>query len=110
MKVRQRRLADEIRDLIASCFQGGRMEDPRLGGVTITAVKLSPDYQVASVYYRVFNDVAHEEVQKGLERAAGMLRHQLRHLELRRLPSLRFFYDASIERGERIENLLSKLD
>jgi ribosome-binding factor A len=110
MKVRQQRLADEIRDLLANCFQGGRMEDPRLGGVVITAVKLSPDYQVATVYFRVFNHIPQEDALKGLEHASGMLRHQLRSLDLRRLPTLRFFFDESIERAERIEGILHKIN
>lgn len=111
MAIRKDRMADEIRDLIARCFQGGQMEDPRLAGVTITAVKLSGDLQLASVYFRVYGDErAVDAAQRGLQSAAGFLRRRLADaLDVRRVPTLRFFYDESIERGSRIEELLSKL-
>ncbi len=112
MGLRQERLADEIRDLIAVCFMGGQMSDPRLDNVNITAVKLTGDLQLASVYYRVIgDDVAVKEAQKGLHSASGFLRHRLAEaLEIRRIPSLRFFHDESVERGSRIEGLLARLD
>lgn len=112
MALRQQRLADEIRDILASLFSGGQMSDPRLESVTITAVKLSGDLQLASVYFRVYGeDPKVDAVQRGLESAAGLMRRRLAdELDVRRVPTLRFFYDESIERGSRIEDLLAKLD
>ena len=112
MGLRQERLADEIRDVVAACFQGGQMSDPRLQFVAITAVKLTGDLQLASVYYRMIGDgMPKEKVQAGLERAGVFLRRRVAEsIEMRRVPSLRFFFDESIERGSRIENLLSHLN
>ena len=117
MGLRQQRLADQIRDLLAQCFSAGQMRDPRLETVTITHVKLSGDLQLATVYYRIMNESGSnlgQEVdgaQAGLEHASGFLRKKLAgHLDIRRVPNLRFFYDESVERGARIEYLLSKLD
>jgi ribosome-binding factor A len=114
MGLRQERLADEIRDLIAGCFLGGQMGDPRLESVTITAVKLSPDLQLATVYFRIYGEVDDGMIQRatrGLESAGGFFRKRLADaLDIRRIPSLRFFYDESIERGARIEKLLGDLD
>ena len=110
MGLRQERLADEIRDVLAMCFQAGRMEDPRLAGVTITAVKLTGDLQLASVYFRVYGDDA-AAAEKGLISASSFLRrHLAESVEMRRVPGLRFFFDEAIERGSRIEELLSKLN
>lgn len=111
MGVRQQRLADEIRDIIGVAFMGGQMSDPRLGSVTITAVKLTGDLQLATVYFRVMSDeVKVKDVARGLESATTFLRRQLAEaLDIRRVPNLRFFYDESIERGSRIEDLLSKI-
>lgn len=110
MALRKDRLADEIRDIVGSCFLGGKMSDPRLEGVTITSVKLSGDLQIASVYYRVYSDDLIEKAQKGLESAAGYFRKQLADaLEVRRVPELKFYYDKSIEYGSNIEKLLYKL-
>ena len=113
MGLRQTRLADQIRDIMATTFSAGQLQDPRLSSVTITAVKLSSDLQVASIYFRVYEDgdLAVDEARSGLERASGWLRRRVAEAipDLRRVPALRFFYDKSVERGSRMENLLRKL-
>lgn len=110
MGLRQQRLADEIRDIVASCFLAGQMADPRVEQVTITHVKLSPDLQVASVYYRVYEDDKIEPALAGLENCKGFLRKILADkVRLRRIPNLRFFYDESIEHGSKIEKILVKI-
>ena len=88
------------------------MEDPRLAGVTITAVKMTGDLQLASVYFRLYggDEKAELAAKAGLERASGFLRRRVAEsVEMRRVPNLRFFFDESVERGSRIEELLSKL-
>ena len=109
MAIRKSRIADQIRDLLAASFLGGKLGDPRLEGVTITAVKISPDMQVASVYYRVYNDDRKEDALAGLLKASGFLKRNLQSLEIRRIPDLRFFYDESLERAARIETLLGQI-
>lgn len=110
MSLRTERMADEIRDILASNFQGGRMNDPRLEFVTISAVKISPDMQVATVYFRMYDGVSdHQRAQKGLESATGYLRKQLKVLDIRRVPELRFIYDSTLEKAERIEGILHKI-
>lgn len=114
MGLRRDRLADEIRDVVAGCFSGGQMRDPRLEFVTITAVKLSADLQVASIYYRRMNAEDHESTEEqiapALDKAAGYFRTLLaKRLDVRRVPTLRFFYDKSVENGAKIEELLAGL-
>ena len=109
MGLRQERMADEIRDILAVNFQGGRMNDPRLEFVTVTAVKISADMQLATVYFRLFNDGDPERALKGLESASGFLRKQLKILDIRRVPELRFLYDTTLESAQKIESILHKL-
>lgn len=110
MGLRQDRLADQIRDLVGECFQGGHLSDPRLQGVTITAVKLSSDLQIATVYFRIFDETPEKEVRQGLQGASGFFRKRLaKALDVRRVPELRYFYDESVERASRIEDLLRDL-
>ncbi|MFK7822886.1 MAG: 30S ribosome-binding factor RbfA [Oligoflexales bacterium] len=107
MGLRQERLADEIRDLLATCFLGSQMRDPRLEGVSITHVKVSADLQLATAYFRLYNHGPKDQAKVGLERSKGFLRkHLAQNLKLRRVPELRFFYDESVEHGSRIEALL----
>ena len=105
------RLADEIRDIIATCIMQ-ELSDPRVHQAVITHVKLSPDFQVATVYFRFYGEAyTKEEIQRGLESCRGFLRGTMsKALELRRVPELRFFYDESVEEGARIEGLLSKIN
>lgn len=110
MSLRADRVADEIRDVLAACFQGGRIEDPRLQAVTITATKLSPDLQLASIYFRLYDDSLQEQALKGLQAASGFLKREIaKKIQLRRVPELRFFYDESVEKADKIEELLHKL-
>ncbi len=122
MGLRQERLADEIRDVLAACFQGGQMQDPRLSNVTITAVKLTGDLQQATVYFRLYepdveqvsNDGKKKAIAQaiaGLESASGYLRRRIgEEILLRRVPSVRFLFDESIGQGALIEKLLASLD
>ncbi|MCX6129319.1 MAG: 30S ribosome-binding factor RbfA [Proteobacteria bacterium] len=109
MGLRQERMADEIRDILAVNFQGGRMNDPRLEFVTVTAVKISADMQLATIYFRLFNDGDPQRALKGLESASGYLRKQLKVLDIRRVPELRFLYDTTLESAQKIEGILHKL-
>lgn len=79
--------------------------------ITITGVEVSPDVSSAKVYFSaVGGDQSREEAKKGLQSAAGWLRHELGQvLRLRRTPELIFRYDESLERGERISNILNEL-
>ncbi len=110
MGLRKDQLADEIRDLLAMNFQGGRLSDPRLESVTVTAVKLTADLQQATVYFRTYNEADQEKALKGLQSAAGRLRKTLSDaLDVRRVPELHFKYDASIEYAGRIETVLETI-
>jgi ribosome-binding factor A len=113
MSLRQDRVADQIRDRLALLFSLEDISDPRLSGVTITAVKVTPDLQLASVYYRILDnsEEKRKEAQKGFQSCNGFLRKKLSSvLDLRRVPELRYFFDESIERGAHIEKLLDDLD
>ena len=110
MKIRQRRMADEIQKVVGTCFQGGQMQDPRLSGVTITGVKVSSDLQIASLYYRVFDKAGVEQALAGLKHCKGFLRRKIAdEMFLRRVPDLRFFHDGSVDVGARIEALIVSL-
>ncbi|MBC7660411.1 MAG: 30S ribosome-binding factor RbfA [Chitinophagaceae bacterium] len=110
MGLRKDQLADQIRDLLALNFQGGRLSDPRLESVTITAVKLTADLQQATVFYRTYNDSDAAAAMKGLQSAGGFLRKSLSDaLDIRRVPELHFKYDKSIEYAGRIETVLGEI-
>jgi ribosome-binding factor A len=107
---RPSRIGDQLRaelsDLIAR-----QVHDPGIGFLTITHVTVTPDLQIARVYYTTFGDAAaRRETDRALHRAAPFLRRQIGgRLRLKRVPQLEFFFDDSIERGDRIEKILQDL-
>jgi ribosome-binding factor A len=108
---RTARVGDQIRveiaDLLARVVQ-----DPGIGFVTITGVRMTPDLQQARVYYTSLgDDRARKESRRALERVTPFLRRQIgQRLRLRRVPELHFFFDESVERGDRIEQILQELN
>jgi ribosome-binding factor A len=87
------------------------VKDPGVGFITLTEVKVTPDLQIARVYYTTIgDDKARRATRRALERATPFLRrHVGQRLQLRRVPELEFFFDESVERGDRIEQIIRKL-
>ena len=84
------------------------INDPRVRLVTITDVEVANDYSHAKIFFTRL-DGKHAEAQEGLERAAGFLRSRLaRSLKLRIMPQLHFVFDASVERGSQLSQLIDQ--
>ena len=103
---RPQKLGDLIqRDL--SELIARELRDPRVGMVTITSVDVSPDLSHAKVFYTTLDPSHVAQAQQGLQRAAGFLRSQLaRRIKMYTTPELRFSYDESVERGDRLSRLI----
>src|ERR1700753_3814710 len=84
--------------------------DPRVGFVTVTAVKTSPDLRHARVYVSVLGDEqARDASIDALQAAHGFLQSRLAgQLRLEHTPALTFDYDDSVDRGMRITELLGR--
>ncbi len=97
----QRELAQLIRD---------EMDDPRLGMVTIQAVKVVRDFSHATVYFTVISgQLDNQETVKLLNEAAPFFRHRLGHsINIRTIPQLHFVYDESVEEGARLSALIDE--
>jgi ribosome-binding factor A len=105
---RPARVAEEFRQELSALLARG-LKDPRITGfVTVTGAKMSPDLKEATVYVSVHADGAERErTLEGLRAAATFLQREVgRALGLRYTPHLRFVYDESVERGDRIDRLL----
>jgi ribosome-binding factor A len=86
-----------------------RVADPRLDGAVVSAVETTPDLSLARVFVRGFAD--REAGLEALERAAPFIRRCLgKGLRLRRVPELDFRLDDSLERAERVEEILRDLE
>jgi ribosome-binding factor A len=104
------RIGDQIRSELALLI-AREVHDPGVGFLTLTRVKVTPDLQLARVFYTSLgDDKAQRETARALRRAAPFLRRQLgQRIRLRRVPELEFFYDESIAQNDRIEQILQEL-
>jgi ribosome-binding factor A len=106
---RREKLGDLIQREISALLQR-ELRDPRVGMITITAVDVSPDFAHAKVLYTTLDPAHIAEAAQGLERASGFLRSQLaRRIKLYTTPQLRFAYDESVERGDRLSRLIDSV-
>lgn len=87
------------------------LQDPRLGFVTLTEVRMSGDLKIAKVYVSVYGTEEEEaESLEALRHAVGYLRREIgRRLPLRYTPELRFEPDRTIQRADRLEALFADM-
>jgi ribosome-binding factor A len=103
---RPEKLGDLIQRELSDLLQR-ELRDPRVGMVTITSVDVSPDLSHAKVFFTIFDKERLQDTLAGLKRSSGFLRSQLaRRIKLYTTPELRFVYDESIERGDRLSRLI----
>lgn len=107
---RMRRVDELLREVLAEAVAG--LKDPRLGFVTVTGVRTSPDLRTAVVYWSALGDEEQRRrTAEALEAAASRLQRELgRQVRLRYTPKLRFEPDEALERGLRIAEILHHLD
>jgi ribosome-binding factor A len=109
-KLRLQRINDRIREELSEMLLQ-EVSDPRLEGISITDVKVDRELAYADVYVSALEGSERwQEIHEGLQHAQGFLRRELsQRVELRVFPRLRFRWDPTFERAERIEQLLASL-
>jgi ribosome-binding factor A len=106
---RMRRVDEAVRAVLSDVIALD-LKDPRIGFVTVTGVKTSPDLRHARVYVSVLGDAPEREASlEGLRSAHGFLQRRVAsELTLKHTPALTFVYDESVDRGMRITELLDE--
>ena len=109
MSDRLRRVDEAVRQVLSDAVATD-LKDPRVGFVTVTAVKTSPDLRHARVYVSVLGDAAAREASlEGLRSAHGFLQRRVAgELRMKHTPTLAFVYDDSVERGMRLSELIDR--
>jgi ribosome-binding factor A len=110
-KLRLQRISDRIKQEISEMLVTGQINDPRVIGVFITDVKVDRELSFANIFVSAIGDEEETEtILAGLEHASGFLRSTLaKRIDLRTFPKLRFFWDSTPERAERIERLIDSI-
>lgn len=105
---RARRLAVRVREVVAATLERG-VKDPRLGMVTITDARVTPDLLEATIFYTVYgDDAARAASAAALESAKGLLRSQVgRATGVKSTPTLTFVHDRLPDDARHLEDLLA---
>jgi ribosome-binding factor A len=108
--LRLQRIADRIQQELSELILL-KAGDPRLGGVTVTGVKVDRELAFADVFVSAVEGAQRStEIVQALRHAAGFLRHELSNrVELRSMPRLRFHWDPTPENADQIERLIATL-
>ena len=106
---RPARVAESIRERLAELMLR-KIRDPRVAGVVLTGVDMTPDLRTAIIYFSCAED-QEENVQAGLDSAQGFLRSQLaKSLALRYMPKLVFKHDLSISHHSEMNKIFKEIE
>jgi len=110
-KLRAKRISDRIKEELSEMLVTGQINDPRLQGAFITDVNVDRELVYANIFVSALaSSFSPDETLEGFEHASGFLRSTLaRRIALRAFPRLRFYWDETPERAERIERLIDRL-
>ena len=108
------RVAEQIRSELMDLLLRGSVRDPAAKDVVVSAVRMTDDLSIARIYVRVLSDIdsdRQDAVIDALERASGFVRRELgQRLQLRRVPTLEFFWDDVVDSALRIESILDEIN
>ena len=104
-----RRVNESVRAVVADTVR--ELKDPRIGMVTVTGVRVTPDLKEATIFVSVLGgEKKRRATLTGLQSAHGVFQARINEqLTLRRTPTLTFEYDESVERGVRMTALIDEL-
>lgn len=107
---RLNRINEELRKELSKLVTF-ELKNPKVTGmVSVTKVKITPDFKYAQVYVSLLNSKNVKKTMEGLKESAGFLKSQIaRSVNLRVTPELVFEIDDSLEQGARIESILKDL-
>ena len=110
-QIRRQRLEKRILRLVADLYFQ-ELKDPNLGFATFTRVELSNDASSASIFVSIYEEKkAQEETLAALQRASGFIRGRIaKVVRMKNIPVVTFILDDSLEKAEKIENLISGHD
>jgi ribosome-binding factor A len=108
---RPNRVGDQIRQELSEMLARGDVHDPGIGFITLTRVVVTPDLQLARIFYTTLGDEkARVATSKALDRATPYMRRQVGgRLRLRRVPEFEFRFDKAVEHQDRIEQIIRDL-
>ena len=109
-EARLNRINEELRKELSSIL-AYELKNPNITGMlSVTKVKITPDFKYAKVYVSILNSKDDDKTMAGLKESAGFIRSRIaKEINLRITPELVFEIDDSLEYGARIDSILNDL-
>lgn len=103
------RLDSLFRKEISSIIQF-ELRDPKIGFATVSEVKIAPDLSIAKVFVSFLGKgYQKRDGLDALKRAKGYIKTELAHrIQIRKIPDLEFIEDDSLDRAQRIEDIINR--
>lgn len=110
MSLRTERVASLIKEEVGTFFTR-EFRDPSYGLLTVTEVHVTPDLRIAKIYVSVMgNGEVKGRTMKMLEDHKGEIRSFIgSHMRLKFTPSIQFYMDETLDRVERIDQLIKRI-
>jgi ribosome-binding factor A len=107
---RLQKAAEAIREVVSMAILA-ELQDPRIQGVTVTYVEVSPDLRHAKVHVSVMGDETRQTLSlRGLQSAAGFLQSKIaQRIEIRYTPKLTFLLDQGVKRSIAVAQILQQV-
>lgn len=107
--IRVQRFEKELKKLISKVVSF-KLRDKNLAWVSITQVKLSPDFSNARVYFTHITNTSHAQVLSALKRGTGVIKQEIASAKMMRIiPAITFFYDDLEEKADQLEEIFQKI-
>jgi len=111
---RQKKIASVLQQDLADILQGSATQGGMRGVlISVSKVSVTVDLSVAKVYLSIFPNDKGSELLEGIKSNTPLIKHELAQRtknQLRRMPSLEFFIDDSLEYIDQIEQSLKGKD
>lgn len=109
-EARLNRVNEELKKEISRVFTFELKNSKVTGLISVTKVKITPDFKYAKVYVSILNSKSIGKTMEGLKESSGYIRSQIaKNVNLRITPELIFEIDDSLEYGARIDSILKDL-
>jgi len=110
MSIRTEKVSSLIKHEIGTILSRG-FSDSTVGFITVTDVHITPDLKIAKIYVSIFgSEEAKQKSLKSLEIHKKQIRHIVgSHLQIKFTPTIEFLLDETMERVNKIEEILKKI-
>ena len=107
---RMDKVQEEMRQRVSTIIQQ-RLQDPRIGFVTVVRVEVTADLRIAKVYFTALNEGdSLKGTIDGLNKSAGFVRRCIgESMRMKFTPEIRFIYDETKDGPNRIDEIIEKI-